>query len=69
MVRNSQVHIATNSGITEVHLLGDELLLVGWLVGCYVTFQSLPMKPRGHAVAKLVEALYYKPEGRGFESR
>jgi hypothetical protein len=24
---------------------------------------------RGHAVAKLVEALCYKPEGRGFESR
>jgi hypothetical protein len=25
--------------------------------------------PRGHAVAYLVEALSYKPEGRGFKSR
>ena len=24
---------------------------------------------RGHAVAQLVEALHYKPEGRGFDSR
>jgi hypothetical protein len=24
---------------------------------------------KGHAVAKLVEALYYKPDGRGFDSR
>jgi hypothetical protein len=24
---------------------------------------------KGHAVAQLVEALYYKPEGRGFYSR
>ena len=24
---------------------------------------------RGHAVAQLVEALRYKPEGRGFDSR
>jgi len=23
----------------------------------------------GHAVAQLVEALHYKPEGRGFDSR
>jgi hypothetical protein len=23
---------------------------------------------RGHAVAQLVEALHYKPEGRGFDS-
>jgi len=23
----------------------------------------------GHAVAQLVEALYYEPEGRGFDSR
>jgi hypothetical protein len=28
------------------------------------------MKGGGHAVAQLVEALrYYKPEGRGFDSR
>ena len=26
-------------------------------------------KVRGHAVAQLVEALRYKPEGRGFDSR
>jgi len=27
------------------------------------------MGARGHAVAKLVEAVRYKPEGRGFDSR
>jgi hypothetical protein len=37
------------------------------------TSTSLLKKPatsiRGHAVAQLVEALRYKPEGRGFDSR
>jgi hypothetical protein len=30
---------------------------------------SIVFKFMGHAVAQLVEALCYKPEGRGFESR
>jgi hypothetical protein len=29
----------------------------------------LPITSWGHAVAQLVEALCYKPEGRGFDSR
>jgi len=33
--------------------------LVGWLVGTRV----------GYAMAQLVEALRYKPEGRGFDFR
>ena len=31
-------------------------------------FVELPLEP-GHAVAQLVGALRYKPEGRGFDSR
>jgi hypothetical protein len=31
----------------------------------YVVYMFLP----GHTVAQLVEALYYKPEGRGFDSQ
>ena len=27
------------------------------------------LRPRGHAVGKLVKALRYKPEGRGFDAR
>jgi len=37
-----------------------------------VTFRQISecfMNCRGHAVAQLVEALRYKPEGRGFDSR
>ena len=29
----------------------------------------LTLKIRGHAVGQLVEALRYKPKGRGFDSR
>jgi hypothetical protein len=33
-------------------------------------FEVLPLLPEtGHAVAQLVEALRYKPKGRGFDSR
>jgi hypothetical protein len=32
-------------------------------------FKLLYSRTPGHAVAYLVEALRYKPEGRGFESR
>jgi hypothetical protein len=35
---------------------------------CGVEFNSLQVKLRGHAIALLVEALCYKPEGRGFDS-
>jgi hypothetical protein len=34
---------------------------------CYITLPTLFAV--GHAVAQLVEALRYKPEGRGFDSR
>jgi hypothetical protein len=34
-----------------------------------INFRELLTTVRGHAVAELVEALFYKPEGRGFESR
>jgi hypothetical protein len=30
---------------------------------------SVAIEPMGYAVAQLVEALCYKPEGRGFDSR
>jgi hypothetical protein len=33
-----------------------------------VMFKSCNIFVQGHAVAYLVEALYYKPEGRGFDS-
>ena len=32
-------------------------------------YKNVPYKARGHAVAQLVEALCYKSEGRGFDSR
>jgi hypothetical protein len=35
----------------------------------YIYIYSLNDEPLGHAVAHLVEALCYKPEGRGSESR
>ena len=34
-----------------------------------IYFNTLPCICLGHAVAPLVEALRYKPEGRGFDSR
>jgi len=37
----------------ERHCINDMFVTEGW----------------GHAVAQLVEALRYKPEGRGFDSR
>ena len=37
----------------ERHCINDMLVTEGW----------------GHAIAQLVEALRYKPEGRGFDSR
>jgi hypothetical protein len=33
------------------------------------TFMKIYYKRKGHAVAQLVEALRYKPQGRGFDSR
>jgi hypothetical protein len=33
-----------------------------------ITFTSTCSKIQGHAVAQLIEALRYKPEGRGFDS-
>jgi len=35
----------------------------------YVSMSVLPKMIQGNAVAQLVEALCYKPEGRGFEFR
>ena len=37
--------------------------------GCKVCGCYMPLGQGGHAVAQLVEALRYKPEGRGFDSR
>jgi hypothetical protein len=34
----------------------------------WLEFRTDYMSPSGHAVAQLVEALRYKPEGRGFDS-
>jgi hypothetical protein len=39
------------------------------VLGCLADFISLLLLVVGHAVAQLVEALCYKPEGRGFDSR
>ena len=36
---------------------------------CFCKFALLTTKTWGHAVAQLVEALRYKLEGRGFDSR
>jgi hypothetical protein len=38
------------------------------MIGPSFLLQSLPIK-LGHALAQLVEALRYKEEGRGFDSR
>jgi len=50
---------------------GNELwplcMLFSALVLCYWTKHL--KYPEGHAVAQLLEALRYKPEGRGFDSR
>jgi len=35
---------------------------------CAAVYSGWYIKQEGHAVALLVEALYYKPEGRGFDS-
>ena len=35
-----------------------------WIIACYIVYISM-----GNAVAQLVEALRYKPEGCGFDSR
>jgi hypothetical protein len=36
---------------------------------CLVIYNCFYINSGGHAVAQLVEALRYKPEDRGFESR
>jgi hypothetical protein len=40
-----------------------------FMSACFVTLAALFKWTWGHAVAQLVEALGYKPEGRGFDSR
>jgi hypothetical protein len=46
---------------------------VDYVLICVPECQSMKYVPylilTGHAVAQLVEALRYKPEGRGFDSR
>jgi hypothetical protein len=39
------------------------------LIRTFFLFWHVVLVSKGHAVAYLVEALPYKPEGRGFESR
>ena len=41
-----------------------------WCIGLLLSILYSPIvSERGHAVAQLVEALRFKPEGRGFDSR
>ena len=42
---------------------------VPFSVSSYTELPGPHFRERGHAVAQLVEALRYKPEGRGFDSR
>jgi len=44
-------------------------MLVYILNSTKITLQMPMFSSWGHAVAQLVEALRYKPEGRGFDSR
>ena len=39
------------------------------LILCVLPYNRVQNNNIGHAVAQLVEALRYKPEGRGFDSR
>ena len=40
-----------------------------WLIYVTICFRISTPFLKGHAVAQLVEALRYKPEGHGFDSR
>jgi hypothetical protein len=43
-----------------------------WQAPATFTLKEIPLvliSIKGHAVAQLVKALYYKPEGRGFDSQ
>jgi hypothetical protein len=44
----------------------QELFQIELMIGCYVPYAG---QLQGYAVAQLVEALFYKPEGREFYSR
>ena len=52
----------------HVFLTRHLLVLINKLVAYLMNYQ-LSIKRHGHAVAQLVEALRYKSEGRGFDSR
>jgi hypothetical protein len=52
----------------EIYLCLSLLLNVSHLAQLWI-FQGILVSIVGHAVAHLVKALRYKPEGRGFDSR
>jgi hypothetical protein len=54
---------------TPTHTRHSNTYVVWYAVRCCAIFCVVPGKKQGHAVAYLVEALCYKPEGRGFHSR
>jgi hypothetical protein len=59
--------------VVECFLFGESLVQIyacrSATMGCFSWFSSTPEGNWGHAVAYLVEALCYKPDGRRFDSR
>jgi len=55
--------------VCNIASLIEELRFATHLVDCTWWLPLLTCSFQGHAVAQLVEALRYKPEGRGFDSR
>jgi len=50
--------------------LGPTIVRKSWQVNDFIIYFNIVHNVcRGHAVAQLVEALRYKSEGRGFDSR
>jgi hypothetical protein len=56
-------------GEFDQELSGHISFHLGWTVLSTAFFENPHVFLWGHAVTYLIEALCYKPEGRGFESR
>jgi len=62
-----EAQVARRISAVSVSIVHLEFDFLGWtLLGFYFILLAVVV---GHAVAQLVEALRYKPEGRGFDSR
>jgi hypothetical protein len=50
-------------------MIADDTYVSMWKKKSFVAYFKALLSDLGHAVAQLVEALHYKPEGRGFDSQ